>query len=124
MLEGLPGPASPTHRHAAYVGRMSLARGAVHPQLGVRAVGRRDGGPAARSPWAGVIKRLAPDLDAAHVEAWMRREHGELEDLEALYFAPEVKRAAERVRAAEPAERDRLARSFGLRPDSSKPRAA
>jgi hypothetical protein len=63
-----------------------------------------------------LLGRLAPGEDPAHVEAWLRVAHGELEDIDALYFVREVKLAVERIHARGAAGSDELARSFGLRP--------
>ncbi len=73
---------------------------------------------AASERYAGIIGRLAPGLDPAHVEAWMLAKHGDLDEIDAVYFAREVKAAAERARAAGPERSDRLARSFGLTPET------
>ena len=61
-----------------------------------------------------VIRRLAPEEDPVHVEAWMCREHGDLTRIDAIYFAREVKAAVERVHAASPGQSEALAQSYGL----------
>ncbi|HEX4345216.1 MAG TPA: hypothetical protein VHZ31_06600 [Solirubrobacteraceae bacterium] len=63
-----------------------------------------------------LLGRLAPEEDPAHVEAWLRVAHGELEHIDALHFVREVKLAVESIRARDAAESDELARSFGLQP--------
>lgn len=89
-------------------------------ELGARA--RRTRGSAGNaplepgSPFARLIARLAPGEDPAHVEAWMRLEHGVLEDVNPLHFAREVKKAVGRVQAADDVQCDTLARRFGLEP--------
>lgn len=64
--------------------------------------------------YAGLIRRLAPDENPAHVEAWMRSEHGTLDAIDPFAFARAIKAAAARVRATGRAENDALARSYGL----------
>ena len=69
--------------------------------------------------YAGVIGRLAPDCDPAHVEAWMRVEHPTLDGLDAVRFTREVAVAVECIRHAGLAESDKLAHSYGLQPSYS-----
>jgi hypothetical protein len=64
--------------------------------------------------YVGLIRRLAPEEHPAHVEAWMRSEHGTLDAIDPFAFARAIKTAAERVRAAGRDENDELARSYGL----------
>jgi hypothetical protein len=52
--------------------------------------------------------------DPAHVEAWMRLEHGTLDGLSAAQFAREVSAAVECIEASTPDENRRLADSYGL----------
>jgi hypothetical protein len=52
----------------------------------------------------------------AHIEAWMRTEHGTLDALSPAQFRTEVLVAIACVRAAAPAENDALADSYGLTP--------
>ena len=66
------------------------------------------------SIYAGVIRRLAPDEDPAHVEAWMLSEHGTLEAIRSTDFARAIKLAVDRVNSSDPATNDDLARSYGL----------
>lgn len=65
-----------------------------------------------------LIRRLAPDEDPAHVEAWILHEHGTLDNVEPIHFAREVKRAVARIHARGPQESEQLARRYGLRPPS------
>lgn len=63
----------------------------------------------------GLIGRLAPGEDPARVAAWIRHEHGTLDNVEPLDFVREVKRAVARIHAQGPQESDQLTRSHGLR---------
>ena len=72
------------------------------------------GGRAAPSIYAGVIRRLAPDEDPAHVEAWMRSKHGTLDAIRSTDFARAIKTAAAQARDSDPATNDDLARAYGL----------
>ncbi len=54
--------------------------------------------------------------DPAHIEAWMRVEHGTLDALSPARFRAEVLVAIDCVRAAAAADNDALAASYGLRP--------
>lgn len=56
-----------------------------------------------------------PDVNPAHVEAWMRLECGTLNSLTPARFRREVKLAAACVAASTPEENASLAESFGLR---------
>jgi len=71
-----------------------------------------------RDAHGGLIRRLAPDEDPVHVEAWIRHAHGSLDAVEPLHFAREVKRAVARIHAQGPEQSEELARSYGLRPPS------
>ncbi len=75
---------------------------------------RHDRPDATPSVYAGVIRRLAPDEDPAHVEAWMLSRHGTLDAIHSTEFARAVKTAVDRARAADPGTNDDLARSYGL----------
>jgi hypothetical protein len=66
------------------------------------------------SVYVGVIRRLVPAEDPAHVEAWLRREHGPLDAIAAIDFARATKLAAQRARATGREANDDLARSYGL----------
>jgi hypothetical protein len=80
---------------------------------------RRSAAPALPpSVYAGLIHRLAPEEDPAHVEAWLRREHGALDDIPAAGFAGAIVVAAEHARAADRERNDALARTYGLAPSS------
>jgi hypothetical protein len=68
------------------------------------------------SLYAAEIQRLAPDVDPAHVEAWMRLEHGTLDGLDAIDFAREVQVAVGCITFAGINESDELARCYGLKP--------
>jgi hypothetical protein len=67
------------------------------------------------SPSAETIVRLAPGEDPAHVEAWMRLEHGTLEQIDRVLIAGAVNNATERVRVAPSHISESLARFYGLR---------
>jgi alkylhydroperoxidase/carboxymuconolactone decarboxylase family protein YurZ len=67
------------------------------------------------SPSAETIARLAPGEDPAHVEAWMRLEHGTLEQIDRVLIAGAVSTAAERVRVVPTHINESLARFYGLR---------
>ncbi len=54
------------------------------------------------------------DTNPAHVEAWMRLEHGTLDHLTAAAFQHEVCAANACIAASTPADNDALARSYGL----------
>ena len=54
------------------------------------------------SAYARVIGRLAPGEDASQVEADMRRRHGDLDQVDAVDFAREVKAAVARMHADRP----------------------
>jgi hypothetical protein len=69
-----------------------------------------------KSSYAGSIARLAPDDDPAHVEAWMRLAHGNLDDIDPVHFAREVQVAAQRAARVHARHSEALARSYGLRP--------
>ena len=71
-----------------------------------------------RDAHCGLIRRLAPDEDPAHVEAWIRHEHGSLDNVEPLQFVREVKRAVARIHAQGSQESEELARRYRLRPPS------
>lgn len=73
------------------------------------------------SPYTRLIERLAPDHDPAHVEAWMRLEHGTLDALNAVHFAREVHVAIACIERAGVEESDELARSYGLEPRGRTP---
>lgn len=66
--------------------------------------------------YADRIAELAPDVDPAHVEAWMRLEYGTLDALSPARFAAEVSTALECIEHAGLDECDELAHSYGLRP--------
>ena len=68
------------------------------------------------SAYADHITTLAPGADPAHVEAWMRLEHGTLDGLSRWQFASEVQTALSCIEAAGLDECDKLAHSFGLQP--------
>ena len=68
------------------------------------------------SRYATEIQRLAPDADPAHVEAWMRLEHGTLDSLNPAHFAREVQIAVGCITFAGLHESDELARCYGLQP--------
>jgi len=57
-------------------------------------------------------------VDPAHIEAWMRVEHGTLDALSPAQLRSEVLIAIECVRAATSADNDALAASYGLHPHS------
>jgi hypothetical protein len=75
---------------------------------------RRQGQDAAPSVYAGVIRRLAPEEDPAHVEAWMLSAHGTLDAIRPTDFARAIKTAADRARHSDRGTNDDLARSYGL----------
>jgi hypothetical protein len=52
-------------------------------------------------------------VDPRHVEAWMRLEHGTLDQLSTAQFISEVI-MAERCILADPSQSERLAKSYGL----------
>ncbi len=54
----------------------------------------------------------------AHIEAWMRIEHGTLDALSRAQFDREVRIAIGCALTSSPAENDALAASFGLRAQS------
>ncbi len=54
---------------------------------------------ASPSVYAGIIARLAPDDDPAHIVAWLVAEHGSLDSIDPIRFACAVKRAAEGARS-------------------------
>jgi len=68
------------------------------------------------SLYSAMIQRLAPDHDAAHVEAWMRLKHPTLDAISVLDFAREVAVAVECITQAGLGESDELAQSFDLQP--------
>lgn len=57
-----------------------------------------------------------PGADPAHLEAWMRVEHGTLDSLSPAQFEREVGIAIECARAASPVDNQALAGSLGLIP--------
>jgi hypothetical protein len=67
------------------------------------------------SNYAGIIRRLAPADDPAHIEAWLLQVHGTLDAIEPIRFARATKAAADRARVTSRGDNDALARSFGLR---------
>lgn len=91
----------------------------AHPPLQTRR--RGDDPSVVNSYYAEIIKRLAPDQDPAHVEAWMRLEHDNLDNINPIHFAREVLAAATRARQAGIEESDALARSYRLQPPSCTP---
>ena len=66
-------------------------------------------------PAADTIVRLAPGQDPAHVAAWMRLEHGRLEQIDRVLLAGAVNSAAQRARVAPTHVSENLARCYGLR---------
>lgn len=68
--------------------------------------------------YADHITTLASGADPAHIEAWMRLEHGTLDGLSRGQFVREVQTALSCIKAAGLNECDDLARSFGLQPRS------
>lgn len=60
-----------------------------------------------------IAEAVGGDVDAAHVEAWMRLEYGTLDGLAPAQFDREARVGAELVRA-NPADSRRLALSYGL----------
>lgn len=68
------------------------------------------------SAYADHITTLAPGADPAHIEAWMRLEHGTLDGLSRWQFAGEVQTALSCIEFSGLDESDELARSFGLQP--------
>jgi hypothetical protein len=62
-----------------------------------------------------ILRKLArADIDARHVEAWMRLQHGTLDALSPRAFATEVRVCVECVDEAGIDRSDELARSYGL----------
>jgi truncated hemoglobin YjbI len=59
-----------------------------------------------------------PGINPAHIEAWMRVEHGTLDALSPAQFRDEVLVAVACARASTSAENDALAASYGLTPRS------
>jgi hypothetical protein len=55
---------------------------------------------AAGSAYAGIMARLAPGEDPAHIVAWLVAEHGSLDSIDPVRFACAVKLAAERAGSA------------------------
>lgn len=63
--------------------------------------------------YAATIRRLAPDHDPRHIEAWMRLEYGTLDHLSPQRFAEEVRLATLCIAACPIAESEELAKSYG-----------
>ena len=63
--------------------------------------------------YAAAIKRIAPNHDAAQVEAFMRVEHGTLDALSRYAFRREVRIACATINHVGPEQAAALARSFG-----------
>lgn len=66
------------------------------------------------SAYAEPIKRIVPELDPRHVEAYMRLEYGTLDHLSASRFASEARTAASCVVMGGTDEAESLAISYGL----------
>jgi len=61
------------------------------------------------------IRKLAPDYDPRHVEAYMRIGHATLDDLSPALFRREVLIAVECIEMEGKETAESLAKSFGLR---------
>jgi DNA-binding transcriptional LysR family regulator len=64
--------------------------------------------------YQGLIRRLAPEANPRHVEAWMRIAHGTLDHLSAELFRHEVILAVDCIAEAGEEQSEKLAQSFGL----------
>lgn len=61
-----------------------------------------------------IAEIVGPSVDPRHVEAWMRIEHGTLDQLSASAFVCDVMVAMRCISAAGVEQSEELARSYGL----------
>jgi hypothetical protein len=66
------------------------------------------------SYYQNLIKEIAPDANPRHVEAWLRVEHGTLDQLSRQRFTREVELALQCIAEAGADVSDALAKSYGL----------
>ncbi len=86
----------------------SPAAGATASAVDVEQPGDRE------IPYRGLIQRLVPAQDALHVEAWLTVVHPDLDGIDPVAFANEVRVAAERAHDAGPGPSETLARLLGI----------
>jgi hypothetical protein len=67
-----------------------------------------------RNPYQQFIAERTRDIDPRHVEAWMRSEHGNLDDLSPHRFIETMYAALADAIDAGPVQSEALAGSFGL----------
>lgn len=68
------------------------------------------------SPYSELLRRLAPDHDPAHVQAWLLLRHTSLDAIASSEFAREVAFAVECIDQVELGHSDELAQALDLQP--------
>lgn len=71
----------------------------------------------ADDPHLPLIRRLAPDEDPAQIAEWMRRKHDNLDNVDPIDFAREVKRAVKSIHARRPSTAPPVTPADAVTPD-------